>query len=189
MGRLQKKAEFEMLVRPHLAALYRTALRTLRNPATAEDVVQETCLRAFGAFDRGRRKDNFRAWLFRILVNLCIDHIRAAGREAALRGEGAVLDQPSDSPDPERRAISRCLGDRLRASIDALTPELRLVVLLVLVEELSYAEAAESLEVPVGTIRSRLSRARAQLQSLLGEALPEKQPLVQVVTDAGAARS
>lgn len=178
-----------MLVRPHLAALYRTALRTVRNRATAEDIVQDTCLRAYAAFDQGRQKDNFRAWLFRILVNLCIDHIRAAGREAAVRAVSAPLEPPTDSPDPERLVISRRLGGQLRAAIDALAPDLRLVVLLVLVEELSYVEAAESLSVPVGTVRSRLSRARGQLQSLLGEHLQERRPAVRVVSASGAARS
>lgn len=170
------KVEFEALTRPHLDALYRTALRMVRHPAAAEDMVQETCLKAFASFGRSRQKTNFRAWLFRILVNRCIDHIRAAGRAAALPIDAVPAEAApaADTPDPEQSAASRDLRDQLRAAIEALAPELRVVVLLVLVEEMSYAEAAESLEVPVGTIRSRLNRARAQLQTLLSEQRPRQ---------------
>jgi RNA polymerase sigma-70 factor (ECF subfamily) len=183
------KVEFEALARPHLDALYRTALRMVRHPAAAEDMVQETCLRAFASFGRSSRKTNFRAWLFRILVNLCIDHIRAAGRESALPVDAVPLDvgPAMDSPDPEQHAISRSLRDQLRRAIEALAPELRVVVLLVLVEEMSYAEAAESLEVPVGTVRSRLNRARAHLQSLLNEQPTEARGLPRVGANARAA--
>ena len=187
MSRIQERADFEILVRPHLAALYRTAMRAVHNRSTAEDIVQEACLKAFAAFDRGRQKENFRAWLFRILVNLCIDHLRVAGRERVVRADGLPPDPASDSPDPERLVLSRCLGDQLRAAIDALTPDLRLVVHLVLVEELSYLEAAESLSVPVGTVRSRLSRARGQLKSHLGEQLHERRAPVRLVADSGVA--
>lgn len=189
MGVGDDKVEFEALARPHLDALYRTALRMVRQPAAAEDMVQETCLRAFASFGRSRWKANFRAWLFRILVNLCIDHIRAAGCESALPIDAVPVEAgpATDSPNPEQHAISRSLRDQLRKAIEALAPELRVVVLLVLVEEMSYAEAAESLEVPVGTIRSRLNRARAHLQSLLSEQLPEARGLLRVVADAGVA--
>lgn len=171
MNASNDKAEFEMLVRPHMDALYRTALRMMRNHAVAEDMVQEACLRAFASFNQGDRKSNSRAWLFRILVNLCIDHLRAAGRRSTLPIDAIPPEAvpATDAPSPEQHAISRNLGDRLRAAIEALAPELRVVVLLILVEEMSYAEAAESLAVPVDTIRSRLGRARGRLQSLLGE--------------------
>jgi len=183
------KLEFETLARPHVDALYRTALRMVRQPAAAEDMVQETCLRAFVSFGRGRRKASFRAWLFRILVNRCIDHIRAAGRQSALSIDAVPPEAgpAAQTPDPEQRAIARSLGDQLHAAIEGLAPELRVVVLLVLVEEMSYAEAAETLEIPVGTIRSRLSRARGQLQSLLGEQLPEEPGAARALADVRVA--
>jgi RNA polymerase sigma-70 factor, ECF subfamily len=160
------KDQFEALARPHLDALYRTALRMVSHPATAEDMVQETCLRAFAALDPHSYKTNFRAWLFRILVNLSIDHIRGISRQATV--SGAFVDNVATcAPDPEQLAMSSGLRDDIRAAVDVLPAELRLVVLLVLVEEMSYAEAAECLDVPVGTVRSRLNRARSQLQSLL----------------------
>jgi len=183
------KVEFEALARPHLDALYRTALRMVRHPAAAEDIVQETCLRAFASLRRSGGKANFRAWLFRILVNLCIDHIRSAGRKSVLPIDAIPVETcpTTDSPDPERQAISQNLGEQLQAAIATLAPELRIVVLLILVEEMSYAEAAESLEVPVGTIRSRLNRARGELQALLREHMPEGQARLRVVTDAKVA--
>jgi RNA polymerase sigma-70 factor, ECF subfamily len=172
--------EFEAQARPHLDALYRTALRMVRHPATAEDLVQEACLRAFAAARHDPHKTSFRAWLFRILVNLCIDHLRASGRQPLLLLSAVpfAAEVVADGRDPEQLAIEHRLRGDLRTAVETLPPELRIVVLLVLVEGLSYAEAAHSLEVPVGTVRSRLNRARGRLQTLLrGQAPQGARPL------------
>jgi RNA polymerase sigma-70 factor (ECF subfamily) len=169
------KVEFELLVRPHLDALYRTALRLTRNAAAAEDIVQEACLKAFTSFDQFRRGTNFRARLFRILVNACIDRARMIGAErlVLLEASAPVPEQADRAHDPESMALARGVKDTLRDAIESLPAELRIVVLLVLVEEMSYAETAEALDVPVGTVRSRLHRARALLRSALSIRLAE----------------
>jgi RNA polymerase sigma-70 factor (ECF subfamily) len=188
MPESQDKIEFELLARPHLDALYRTAFRMMHNASLAEDIVQECCLRAYRSLARYRRNTNFRAWIFRILVNLCIDHLRSHKHVASVPIESIDDDSNliSGEPGPERRAISSNMRGSIRNAIAALEPDLRVVAILVLVEEMSYGEAAETLAIPVGTVRSRLHRARAQLQVLLGGDLSAGPPAEPRSADEGA---
>lgn len=172
---LQTQIErFETLLRGHVDALYRTALRFSDHPATAEDLVQETSLRAYRAFVAGTEPDNFRAWVFRILVNLCIDHSR---RKAVGTPHLTVAQEVDDLPclgkDPAQSFANARLGRDLAAAVDALPGELRLLVQLVLVEGMNYREAAECVGCPEGTVRSRLNRARGLLRDRLADHAPE----------------
>ncbi len=172
-GKQGSRKLFVQLAQQHLDGLYRTALRMTHDHAVAEDIVQETCLKAYANFARYRHDTNFKAWLFRILANLCIDHIR---RNAAIsmvpidvapaEGEGfQSSDRCADNPE-----VQAMRSDTQQALIDALAtlaPEPRAVVVLILIEGMSYDEAAESLDLPIGTVRSKLHRARKHLQRKL----------------------
>jgi len=170
---------FADLVQPLLDSLYRTAFRMAGDRQVAEELVQETCLRAYARFDQYEDGSNFKAWLFRILSNLCIDHLRRRAGASFVPLE--TLPEPVcsatlavESATPEALAIGRDVEGAIAQALSVLGPELRMVVMLILVEEMSYAEAAESLDLPVGTVRSRLHRARAELQGKLGVLLDRR---------------
>ncbi len=172
----QPERAFAQLVQPLLDSLYRTAFRMAEDRAVAEELVQEACLKAYAQFERYKDGTNFKAWIFRILTNLCIDHLRRRSGATFVSietiPEPALSDTLSvDSRTPETLAIGRDVEGMVAKALSALNPELRVVVMLILVEEMSYAEAAESLDLPLGTVRSRLHRARAELKGALGAIL------------------
>jgi len=172
--------EFDRLVRAHVEMLYRTALRMTADTYTAEDLVQETCLRAYRAFDSFKPGTNFKAWLYRILCNLTIDQARRTAGASFVEWDDQ---EPSDvwsgahstiGRSPEVHVLHKSfMNDAFRAMAQ-LSPEIRIVVALSILEEFSYAEIAQSVGCPIGTVRSRLSRGRKQLQQELGEYLPNK---------------
>ena len=137
---------------PHLAALLRVARRLTFDPASAEDLVQETMLRAWRGFGGFQTGTNARAWLFRILFNA----FHAEGRKPVL------------AP-PDRGAIQAGLQEAIEISeaLEALSIEQRTVLLLVVVEGFTCREVAEILDLPIGTVMSRLSRARQELRTSL----------------------
>lgn len=145
----------------HLPALRRYAHALAGNRADAEDLVQDCVVRAM-ARERGWRGENLRAWLFAILTNRHRNLRRGARRAPPTRplDEADGVAAPMPEPDPLER-------DRLDAALQALPPERRAVLLLVVLEQLSYAEAAAVLGIPLGTVMSRLSRARRQLAATL----------------------
>ncbi|HTQ13036.1 MAG TPA: sigma-70 family RNA polymerase sigma factor [Rhizomicrobium sp.] len=159
----ERRRRFEAQALPHLDAAYNLA-RWLA-PAHADDIVQDAMLRAFRSFD-GFRGADARPWLFAIVRNCARDHAgRARGRaQVPLPGEedGAAL--PDPAPGPEQQAAGASERRRLDAAIAALPEEFRTVLILRELEELSYREIALALDVPVGTVMSRLSRARAMLK-------------------------
>ncbi len=158
----------------HLDALHRVALRLTRNRAEAEDVVQETCLRAFRAFDRFDPGTNCRAWLFTILRNVFFNRVRNQGREVletevgSLDAVGAAIDTGVERGNPEEQFLQSVLHGDVDRAIRTLPLTFREAVVLVDLEGLSYREAAEVLGCPVGTVMSRLSRGRALLRRALG---------------------
>ena len=165
--------EFERVLREHLAAAHRLARWLTRTPADAEDALQDAALRAFRSFDR-LRPANPRAWLLRIVRNCCYDvrerHEHAA--EASLEEEllppdasSPVLGLPAENP--EDRLVRIADGEALESALRRVAPEHREVFLLREIEGLSYKEIADVAGVPIGTVMSRLSRARAQLRALL----------------------
>ena len=164
---------FEADALASLDSLYRTALRLTHRPADAEDLVQDTYLKAFRAADQFRPGTNLRAWLFTILHNTARNRARDLAREhvdvdseaverAAGSDEGAGL--PSISADtPESLLLRETLTPDLQAALDALPAVFREAVWLRDVEEFSYAEIADMLSIPVGTVMSRISRGRRLL--------------------------
>lgn len=161
--------EFESAILPHLDAAFSLARFLLRNDQDAEDVVQDASLRAFRFFD-GLRGQNSRAWFLRIVRNSAFTALkRAHGHE-----ENVLFDEELHTPEnPDPTVTSRLdqLHDReiVRAAIDQLAPEFREVITLRELEECSYKEIADIAAVPVGTVMSRLARARAQLAEILSK--------------------
>jgi RNA polymerase sigma-70 factor (ECF subfamily) len=152
--------------------LYRTALRLTRVPADAEDLVQETYLKAFRAADRFQAGTNLRAWLFTILHNTARNRARDRARDTVTADSEAV-DRAEDSAGawtggapgdtPETLLLRDTLTPDLQAAVDALPEAFRQAVWLRDVEEFSYAEIADMLAIPVGTVMSRISRGRRLL--------------------------
>jgi RNA polymerase sigma-70 factor (ECF subfamily) len=169
---------FESEARPHLDTLYSTALRLTRSPVDAEDLVQDTLVRAYRFYDRFEVGTNFKAWLLRIQMNTFVNRYRRATRERQ------VFDGPMATPVGEgvmsratMRGLTDPVGDAQRSIIakeinrafEQLSQDARAMVLLADVEELSYKEIAEVMGCPIGTVMSRLHRARKQLQGSLQE--------------------
>lgn len=181
MGFFRKKTSprreaFEREAMPHLDALYATALRLTRSPADAEDLVQDSLLKAFRFYESFEAGTNMKAWLLRILTNTFINKYRRATRErrvfdgplAAPVGEG-VMSQAAmrGLSSPVADAQRRLIGEEIQRAVDELPDDHRIMILLADVEELSYKEIADIVGCPVGTVMSRLHRARKSLQSKL----------------------
>jgi RNA polymerase sigma-70 factor (ECF subfamily) len=163
-----RKSEFEREILPHLDAAFSLARFLLGKDEDAEDVVQEAALRAFRFFD-GFRGQNSRAWFLRIVRNTAFTALkRAHGHEETVFDE--ELHMP-DAPPVDAGAQIDYRHDRetVRAAIAQLPPEFREVITLRELEDCSYKEIADIANVPVGTVMSRLSRARAQLQRILSQ--------------------
>jgi RNA polymerase sigma-70 factor (ECF subfamily) len=171
-GRGGQAATFEALAMPLLASLYNVAMWLTRNPADADDLVQETfvkALRGFGGFEPGT---NFKAWVFRILRNTYLTSRSglAAARTGSLEEELEAGEHPEAAMDratPEVNLLRLSDQAALQAALEQLPAPLLEVVLLCDVEEMKYREIATVLDVPVGTVMSRLARARARLRATL----------------------
>jgi RNA polymerase sigma-70 factor, ECF subfamily len=159
-------------IEPLIPALRRYAGAMLRDRDLADDLVQDCLERAIGQWDTLRQKENTRQWLFAIAHNLMVNRFRQQARrgehvdiaDAAQVGESALM-----VPAPQEHRVQ--VGE-LMAALDRLPPDQRSVVLLVSVEDLSYAEAAKALAIPIGTVMSRLARGRERLQRALDGELP-----------------
>ncbi len=162
----------------HLDALYRTALRLTRNPQDAEDLVQDTYLRALRALDQFQEGTNLRAWLFKILTNGFINQYRRRVRSPRSESIDGVEDfylyqhlidsglQPAAS-EPEREVLERLVDEDIIRALEELPVPFRQVVLLADVEGFSYKEIADILGIKIGTVMSRLHRGRRRLQQAL----------------------
>jgi RNA polymerase sigma factor, sigma-70 family len=163
-----KLAEFERVVTPHVGAAYNLARWLTRNDQDAEDVVQEASLRAFRAIDSFLGGD-CRAWVLAIVRNTSYNWLRRYRRQDAIPFEDALLDAPSDSPGPEALALRGVDREAIVKALESLPVEFREVVVLREMEDLSYREIAEISDLPIGTVMSRLARARKRLQKMLWE--------------------
>jgi RNA polymerase sigma-70 factor (ECF subfamily) len=173
------RSSFEEQALQHVDALYRTALRMTRNPADAEDLVQDALVRAFRFYDRFEPGTNFRAWLFKILTNTYINTYRRKQN----RPQESSLDDAEDFflynqlsrdtgervTDVEQTVLDHLGADAIQQAIDRLPPQFRTTVQLADVEGLSYADIAEATGVAKGTVMSRLFRGRRLLQRALWE--------------------
>jgi RNA polymerase sigma-70 factor (ECF subfamily) len=160
---------FEEAAWPHRPALSRLALRLARRADVADDLVQETYLRAFRAFHSYEAGTNMRAWLFRILRHAFINRYRAERARPAEVEVESIEDVARAASDPESHAMDSVLPDELGGALAELPPSFRAVVQLAWLDELSYQEIAERLSIPIGTVMSRIYRARKMLQDSLRE--------------------
>ncbi len=159
---------FETEALPHLDTLYRVALRLTGDPSAAEDLVQDTVLRAIKAWHTFRPGSNARAWLVTILRNQFINGWRSRKRGPVPVDLEGVPELPdADDPDPEGRFFTELIDDEVLQAVDDLPEDFREVVVLSDMEGLPYAEIASALDIPVGTVKSRLFRARRILQGRL----------------------
>jgi RNA polymerase sigma-70 factor (ECF subfamily) len=181
----QRRERFERDAMPLMPQLYSAALRLTRNPADAEDLVQEAYLRAYRGFGGFTEGTNLKAWLYRILTNTFINAYRKRQRQPVtvleeeipdwylydrLRDNGAV----GDTASAEAQVLEHMPDEDVQAALDALPEAFRMAVLLADVEGFSYKEIAEILNIPIGTVMSRLHRGRKSLEKLLWEKVRER---------------
>jgi RNA polymerase sigma-70 factor (ECF subfamily) len=179
------QAKFAELAMPYMDALYSAALRMTRKPADAEDLVQETYLRAFRGFGGFQEGTNLKAWLYKILTNTFINTYRAKKR----RPDETELDDTEDfylfrrlggleaaaaGRTPETEVLEAIPEEVVKEALEALPEQFRMAVLLADVEGFSYKEIAQITDVPIGTVMSRLHRGRKQLQARLWDFAAER---------------
>ena len=176
-------AAFETEALSHIDRLYSAALRMTRNPADAEDVVQETYAKAFQAYKTFTPGTNLKAWLYRILTNTYINQYRKAKRSPQTSGDADVDDgqiaraASHDSTglrSAEMDALDQTPDQTVKEAMEQLPENFRLAVYLSDVEGFSYKEIAEIMGTPIGTVMSRLNRGRAQLRKLLADYAAER---------------
>ncbi|MBC9943356.1 sigma-70 family RNA polymerase sigma factor [Leucobacter sp. cx-328] len=179
------KARFAEDALPLLDQLYGAAMKMTRNPADAQDLVQETYLKAFAAFARFEPGTNLKAWLYRIMTNTYINSYRKKQREPhlgvveeleewQLGGAESTTAAPTSTQSAEAEAIDRTPASVVTDALASLKEDFRIAVYLADVEGFSYQEIAEIVGVPIGTVMSRLHRGRAKLRQLLGEYASEQ---------------
>jgi RNA polymerase sigma-70 factor, ECF subfamily len=177
--------DFEAGVLAQLDSLYRTALRMTNNPQEAEDLVQETMLKAFRFAHTYQPGTNLRAWLFRILNTSAINRYRRnaahptpaslpEGEEFYLYNQIRDLSGQELSQGAEEEVLNKYLDEDVYKALNDLPPNFRMAVVLADIEGLSYKEIAEALQIPIGTVMSRISRARRQLQKSLWQYAKER---------------
>ena len=179
------EASFEELLTPLLPSAYGAAFHMARNHADAEDIVQEAAYNAYRAFHQFQPGTNFRAWFFRILTNVFLLKVRRRKREPervnfddaeALHLFDRVTDAGLMGPsnDPAGPVLDRIDSEHVSAALAMLPDEYRVVCTLSFTQDLSYSEIAAMLDIPVGTVRSRLHRGRRMLQKALWEIARER---------------
>ena len=170
--------DFETAAIPFLDSLYNMAYRLTRNAEDAQDLVQETYLKAYKYYDKFEKGTNLKAWLFRIMKNTFINNYRKKQNQPPQSAFSDIEDSfesivSEDAgpkiKDPEQVILDDVLDEDVQAALDSLREDYRMVILLVDLEGFSYKETAEILDVPVGTVMSRLYRGRRQLEKTLLE--------------------
>ena len=177
-GKNARKADFERAAIPHLSSLYTAALYLTKDEHEAQDLVQETYLRAFRVFHKFETGTNCRAWLLSIQRHLFINRYRQIKKQPELLDWEkidqdyelfALSQENTDKTNPEDGFSSGVIGPEVEKALRELPEEFRTAIVLVDIEELTYEEAAKIMECPIGTVRSRLSRGRRLLQLALGD--------------------
>lgn len=174
-GQVEKRRSFEREAMPHTDALYRTALRMTKNDNDAEDLVQETMVKAYRFWDKFEQGSNCRAWLFKIMTNIFINDYRSKSRAPQSVDVDDIDDNylysqlvtQSDEDNPERKLFAKIFDEDVRKAIEELPDDFRLVVVLSFLEGFAYQEIAEIADLQLGTVKSRLHRGRRLLQKKL----------------------
>ncbi len=171
-----RRAEFERLAQPHQREIFNAALRMTGHREDAEDLAQDAFVRAFTHLEQFEPGTNFRAWLFRILVTTYINQYRKKSRMPEMlaledltpNAEHLIrVDNHNGLENPEEAVLATITDDEVQSALNSLPDEFRAVVILSDLQELSYQEIADALQIPIGTVRSRLSRGRSQLRRKL----------------------
>ncbi len=174
------KHAFELLVVKYQRKILRLLSRFIRDPAEIEDVAQEAFIKAYRALPQFRGESAFYTWLYRIAINTAKNHLVASGRRPSSPSEfetedGETFDETdtlSDNNTPESVLASREIAQTVNIAIESLPEELRMAIVLREIEGMSYEDIAQAMDCPIGTVRSRIFRAReaiaAKLKPLLG---------------------
>jgi RNA polymerase sigma-70 factor, ECF subfamily len=184
MAEVDKRAVFEEMAMPYLDMLFGTALRMTHVPADAEDLVQETYLKAFRAFEQFEQGTNFKAWLFKILTNNFNNKYKKDKRSPDPVSfddtpDFFLYDKVSDNhggvgENPEKEFLRKFIPENIKRAVQVLPEEYRITFILSDVNGFSYEEIAQITEVNIGTVKSRLFRARRMLQRALWEYAKEQ---------------
>ncbi len=162
-----KAQQFEQLAMPLFAPLYNLAQWLTQDRSDAEDLVQETYAKALKGFDSFQPGTNFRAWMYRILRNTFLTSRAGLKAAVSLDDDDAQVFAPATGVTPESLLLSRAGHEMIQRALQQLPIAYREIILLCDVEEMSYREIAEALAIPLGTVMSRLARARKAMRQLL----------------------
>ena len=166
------QSAFEQLVHLYEKRVLALTTRMCKNPADAEEAAQEAFLSAWQGLPFFRGEASFSTWLYRLASNACVDLLRREGRRQSAAGpslndEEVQLEVPDTAPSPQEQAERSELRQQIEAGLQALTPDHRQVLILREMHQLSYDEIAQTLDVDVGTVKSRINRGRKQLRNFL----------------------